>query len=34
VVNTPGEAISCYLRNDMDVLVLGPFLVEKTRRPA
>jgi carbamoyltransferase len=30
VVNTPDEAISCYLRNDMDVLVLGPYLVEKT----
>jgi carbamoyltransferase len=29
VVNTPDEAISCYLRNDMDVLVLGPYLVEK-----
>jgi carbamoyltransferase len=30
VVNTPDEAISCYVRNDMDVLALGPFLVEKT----
>jgi carbamoyltransferase len=30
VVNTPEEAISCYVRNDMDVLALGPFLVEKT----
>ncbi|MBS1817530.1 MAG: carbamoyltransferase [Acidobacteria bacterium] len=29
VVNTPDEAIACYLRNDMDVLVLGPYLVEK-----
>ena len=27
IVNTPEEAISCFLRNDMDVLVLGPFLV-------
>jgi carbamoyltransferase len=27
VVNTPDEAISCFLRNDMDVLALGPFLV-------
>jgi carbamoyltransferase len=32
VVNTPDEAISCFLRNDMDVLALGPFLV--VRRPA
>ena len=31
VVNTPEEGISCYLRNDMDVLVIGPFLVEKAR---
>jgi carbamoyltransferase len=29
VVNTPEEAISCVLRNDMDVLALGPFLVTK-----
>jgi carbamoyltransferase len=31
VVNTPEEGVSCYLRNDMDVLALGPFLVEKNR---
>lgn len=31
VVNTPDEAVSCFLRNDMDVLALGPFLVEKHR---
>jgi len=29
VVNTPEEGISCFLRNDMDVLALGPFLVTK-----
>jgi carbamoyltransferase len=29
VVNTPQEAISCYVRNDMDVLALGPFLVTR-----
>jgi carbamoyltransferase len=29
VVNTPEEAVSCFLRNDMDVLALGPFLVVK-----
>ncbi len=34
VVNTPDEAISCYLRNDMDVLVLGPYLVEKAPKAA
>jgi carbamoyltransferase len=31
VVNTPEEAIACFLRNDMDVLALGPYLVEKQR---
>ncbi len=30
VVNTPEEAISCYRRNDMDVLALGSFLVTRT----
>ncbi len=30
VVNTPEEGVSCFLRNDMDVLALGPFLVTKT----
>jgi len=29
IVNTPKEAIDCFRRNDMDVLVLGPFLVLK-----
>jgi len=31
VVNTPEEAVACFLRNDMDVLALGPYLVEKQR---
>jgi carbamoyltransferase len=29
VVNTPQEAVACFLRNDMDALALGPYLVEK-----
>jgi carbamoyltransferase len=29
VVNTPDEGIACFLRNDMDALVLGPFLITK-----
>ena len=29
VVNTPEEGVACFLRNDMDALVLGPFLVSK-----
>ncbi|HEX7796625.1 MAG TPA: carbamoyltransferase C-terminal domain-containing protein [Vicinamibacterales bacterium] len=32
VVNTPEEGVSCFLRNDMDVLALGPFLVTKSHR--
>jgi carbamoyltransferase len=31
IVNTPEEAVSCFLRNDMDMLVLGPYLA--VRRP-
>jgi carbamoyltransferase len=27
VVNTPEEGVACFMRNDMDALVLGPFLV-------
>lgn len=27
IVNTPDEAIGCFVRNDMDMLVLGPYLV-------
>ena len=27
IVNTPDEAVGCFLRNDMDMLVLGPYLV-------
>jgi carbamoyltransferase len=30
VVNSPDEAVSCFLRNDMDVLALGPYLVTKS----
>ena len=29
VVNTPDEAIDCYLRTDMDMLVVGNYLLEK-----
>ena len=32
VVNTPEEAVACFLRNDMDVLALGPYLGEKNGR--
>ena len=32
VVNTPDEAISCFVRNDMDVLALGSFLVTRQGR--
>ena len=29
VVNIPEEAIDCYLRTDMDMLVLGNYILEK-----
>lgn len=29
IVNTPSEAVRCFLRNDMDALALGPFLVTR-----
>ncbi|MFQ5872662.1 MAG: carbamoyltransferase [Dehalococcoidia bacterium] len=32
IVNTPEEAVQCFLRTKMDVLALGPFLVEKGRQ--
>ena len=31
IVNTPEEAIACFARTGMDVLTLGPFLVERIR---
>ena len=30
IVNNPQEALDCFLRTKMDVLVLGPFIAEKT----
>jgi carbamoyltransferase len=31
IVRTPAEAISCFLRTDMDALVLGPHLIDRQR---
>ena len=31
IVNTPEEAIQCFLRTQMDVLAIGPFVMEKGR---
>ena len=31
IVRTPSEAISCFLRTDMDALVLGPHLIDRHR---
>jgi carbamoyltransferase len=31
IVHTPAEAISCFLRTDMDALVLGPHLIDRHR---
>jgi carbamoyltransferase len=30
IVNTPEEAIECFLRTKMDVLAMGPLLVERS----
>lgn len=30
VVNTPGEALDCFLRTNMDVLVMGPWMLHKS----
>ena len=30
VVNTPAQALDCFLRTNMDVLVAGPFVVYKS----
>lgn len=31
IVRTPAEAISCFLRTDMDALVLGPHVIDRHR---
>ncbi|MBC8876657.1 MAG: carbamoyltransferase, partial [Planctomycetes bacterium] len=31
IVRTPAEAISCFLRTDMDAVVLGPYIVDRHR---
>ncbi|MFJ2865125.1 carbamoyltransferase [Kitasatospora sp. NPDC087314] len=33
IVNTPHEAYTCFMRTDMDVLVLGGFLLHKSDQP-
>jgi len=32
IVNTPGEALACYLRTEMDMLVMENILVERKRK--
>jgi carbamoyltransferase len=34
IVRQPAEAIACFLRTEMDVLVMGPFLIAKEDQPA
>ena len=33
IVRTPGEAYTCFMRTEMDYLVLGPYLLDKTKQP-
>jgi carbamoyltransferase len=30
IVNTPAQALDCFLRTNMDVLVIGPYLLRKS----
>ncbi len=34
IVCTPRDAYLCFMRTEMDLLVLGSFILEKTRQPA
>jgi carbamoyltransferase len=34
VVNSPGEALGCFLRTNMDVIAAGPFLIFKSENRA
>ena len=34
IVCTPADAYRCFMRTEMDALVVGPFLLEKARQPA
>jgi carbamoyltransferase len=34
IVCTPEDAYRCFMRTHMDVLVLGPFVLEKAAQPA
>jgi carbamoyltransferase len=34
IVNTPEDAYRCFMRTDMDALVIGPFLLLKEQQPA
>ena len=34
IVCTPEDAYRCFMRTEMDCLVLGPYLLEKSEQPA
>jgi carbamoyltransferase len=31
IVHQPSESLECFLRTDLDALVLGPYVLEKVR---
>jgi carbamoyltransferase len=33
IVCTPEHAYTCFMRTEMDVLAIGPFILEKRRQP-
>jgi carbamoyltransferase len=34
IVNTPADAVTCFMRTDIDMLVLGGFILRKEEQPA
>src|SRR5579862_6793585 len=32
IVNTPAQALDCFRRTNMDILVVGPYLIDKCER--
>ena len=34
IVCTPGDAYRCFMRTNIDYLVLGPYLLDKAAQPA
>jgi len=33
IVNTPEDAYRCFMRTNMDAIVIGPYLLKKSEQP-